>query len=154
MANEKELTEDQKPFVPADTVDSKGTAWPTVGENIRKGVNGELADVYDRMPDLDGVGEFWSKMLGVKCKAFLVEYTYNEGKTTINNSFFRAGSDGFYALNNTPPKFVSIIKCHSSLNVDGLCSIRTNTNNDYSVHMHVPSSDGSLSATILVVCVV
>ena len=35
-----EKSVDERQMIPADNVDAEGTAWATVGENIRKGKNG------------------------------------------------------------------------------------------------------------------
>lgn len=118
MANENVLTDEQKPFVPADTVDSKGTVWPTVGENIRKGVNGELADVYGRMPDLDAVGEFWSKLTGYKCIAEEITLRIdNSGKITVPDPYAYIDIDGIPAIYVLDKR---IFFCYSNLRYNGL----------------------------------
>lgn len=144
-ADENLLPQPETQFYLADNVDAKGQAWPTVGENIRNGANS--VSVIDRMPDLEAVGEFWSKMTGIECEALVAQGLIVGGAVGKVSAPFAIGTDGIYIEGKIPVAAFAL--AFPSSEVSNFLTISTTINGIGVIHMF--GSGGSGSFTVLVI---
>lgn len=90
---------DGRQMIPADNVDADGKAWPTLGENIRHGVNG----AFDRAKAI----EMLSALLGHTVEVEEVTCVLKPGATiTVDNPKFIGHSELIEAKTKTIAGFL------------------------------------------------
>ena len=79
LRSAKAVTDRQ--MIPADNVDAEGTAWATVGENIRKGKNGSSGSGGDAAITKETIANFYNSLTGGDWRVADMTISYRSGQS-------------------------------------------------------------------------